>query len=416
MPQRAWMIVTLGLLAGLSASARSATAQEEFIPYIPLEPAVQFSGGANLLVYARDVNFQRPTPSIAGPDAGLLSFGNAEFDPEVGYSAFLSMRSGGVRVEAIFSEIGSWKYNQTGSLTQGIAFDTGLAGPWVGGNSISATTLFAPLNAAASPTLGGEGDEFEGLSPNTTFAGDTLPSYEILYESELSTLELNALTNNACGLWQFGLGYRNLELDEVAGVSLSGTFRAADVAGPNNGLSHASLTGPGGLTFLSGTANGFEDENGNVSGLPDILTMQSFARTSNDLNGMQAVYEQRLMYWHGWKLFGVLKAGAYHNQARGSVTDLYTGTDPDAGGDTSTYGRTLSDSETTISFVGTAGLNSNLPLGRNWSLVSGYEVLFLTGVALAPDQASGVSGGTYNINADGDVIIHGGRVGLEYSY
>lgn len=416
MPRRAWRMLYQGILAGLAIAAGPARAQEEFIPYIPLEPETQFSAGADVLVYTRDVNLQRPTPSILGPDAGLLSFGNSEFDPEVGYRAFLSMRTSGFRVDAVFSEIGAWKYNETGSLTQGVAFDNGIGGAWAGANFINATTLFQPLFAAASPALGGEGDEQDGLSPNAAFGADALPTYELLYESDLSTFELNGLTNRPSGTYQFGIGYRNLELDEVAGVSLNGTFRAVDVLAPNGGLSHGALTGPGGLTFLSGTANGFEDETSNASTLPDILSMQSFARTSNDLNGMQAVFEQRLMYWHGWRIFGVLKAGAYHNSARGSVVDTYTGRDPDPTGDTSTYGRTLSDSESTVSFVGTAGLNTTLPIGPNWSLTGGYEVMFVTGVALAPDQASGISGGTYNINADGDVMIHGGRIGLQFAY
>lgn len=50
---------------------------------------------------------------------------------------------------------------------------------------------------------------------------------------------------------------------------------------------------------------------------------------------------------------------------------------------------------------------------RFWML---FKVGVLTGVARAPDQNAGVSAGAYSINTDADVMVHGGRLGLQFTY
>ena len=79
--------------------------------------------------------------------------------------------------------------------------------------------------------------------------------------------------------------------------------------------------------FAGGTANGFEDEVGNASGIPDALTLFRVAQTSNDLNGMQAILQQEVLYYRGIVVNGVLKGGLYHNSAEGSILERYTGVD-----------------------------------------------------------------------------------------
>lgn len=420
MPRPCWLLLIVGVVVVAAVSGSPVSAQQENIPYIPLRPTTQFSAGAEFLLYTRDTNLQSPAPLIGGPDSALMDPGSADFNPAAGYRAFLAWRSGGVRLEAVYTEIGSWKENSAGRLTDGLSFDSGITGPWLGANYIDLTTGFQPLHLAAAGAVGGDGDEYDGLTPSITIPAVTpndLPTYNMYYESEFKTFEFNGLTDDQMANFQFGFGFRNLQLDEASGASIIGSMYSEDLGpGTNNGISHAFLTGNGGLTLLSGTGNGFEDEVGNPSGLPDILTLQNFARTSNDLNGVQGLLERRVMYWHGFRVDGILKAGIYHNRVRGSVTDIYTGTDPDLAGDTSTYGRTLSDSASTVSFLGSIGLTGTLPLGNYWSLIGGYDVLFLTNVALAPDQNAAVNGGVYGVNADGDVIIHGGRIGLQYTY
>jgi hypothetical protein len=57
----------------------------------------------------------------------------------------------------------------------------------------------------------------------------------------------------------------------------------------------------------------------------------------------------------------------------------------------------------------------------HWSLLSGYEMTFIEGVALSPEQYGAVNGTTfvnrrYSINNDGQIIAHGANVGLQFSY
>ena len=49
--------------------------------------------------------------------------------------------------------------------------------------------------------------------------------------------------------------------------------------------------------------------------------------------------------------------------------------------------------QTVPSFVGEVGLIGNVSLNRCWSLRAGYEVMWITNVALAPDQAATVQFG-----------------------
>ena len=414
MPRKSWFTLLLASVVSLSAGG-AASGQDDSL-FVPAESWSVFTAGVEYLGTTRDAKIQNPGAFIVGPDANLANFGAADFDYQSGVRAFLGLSSEGVKIEGIFSDYGVWNYNNSGNLTDGLAFDEGLGGPWTGANSIDLTTPFIGLHSAAAAGLGGDADESEGLGPNTTFPGDGLPSYEVFYRSRLQTFELNLLSEDPTAHFQFGIGYRNLQLDETAGVAYSGTFRAEDFVAPNNGLSHIALTTAGGLSFLGGTANGFEDEVGNASGLADTVTLLSEARTSNDLNGIQGIFKEEIMYWRGWTIDGIVKAGVYHNQATGSVSERHSGVDPASGGDTSVYGRSLTDSQSTLAFVGGLGLQSNLPLSNHWSFVTGYEGIFVHGVAIAPNQYDAVNSGVYNIDTHGRILAHGGNAGLQFSY
>ena len=260
-----------------------------------------------------------------------------------------------------------------------------------------------------------------GLGPATGFAGDVLPAFDVFYKSSLQTFELNGVTEDPEGAFQYGFGYRNLQLNEAAGVEIAGTLRSIDNVGPSGGISHGSLTTAGGLSLLAGTPNGFEDETGNLSGFADTLQLFNGARTRNNLNGIQVILQDQIMYWRGWTIDGIVKAGIYNNRVQGSVTETYIGTDPGAGGDSSTYGRTFNDVKNTIAFAGSVGVQSNLPLSDSWSLTGGYEMLLVHGVALAPEQYQAVKGKTfagrvYDVDTHGQIIAHGANVGLQFSY
>ena len=412
MSLKRFLAATVGSLA---IAGSSLFAQEPSL-YTELEPTAIFSGGVQYLVMNRDTNLSTTARVINGPDSANVGFQNNDFDYRSGFRAFLAAETAGARIEAIYSNYGTWNSVERGTLTSGLAFDDGIAGPWAGANSLNRSTFFSPLAVASTPAFGGEADEFEGLGPNGGFPGDELPTYQTWYDSQLQAFELNVLTADYESTFQYGIGYSNLQLDESAGVEISGVFRASNVGAPNGGLSNASLTGVGGLTFLSGTADGFEDETGNLSGIPDTLTLYRVAQTSNSLNGMQAIVQQEVMYYRGIVVNGVLKAGLYHNSAQASIFESYTGVDPGPGGDTSSYGRTLSDSKSRAAYVGSVGLQSNIPLSYHWSLIGGYEATMIHGVALGTDQNFGNNGTTYSIDSSGTVLVHGANAGLQFTY
>jgi hypothetical protein len=69
-----------------------------------------------------------------------------------------------------------------------------------------------------------------------------------------------------------------------------------------------------------------------------------------------------------------------------------------------------------VSFVGELGATLTYQLTRTWTARAGYNLLWLEGVALAPDQldftnVGGISGSRLNFN--GSAFFHGASVGLE---
>ncbi len=415
MSLKRFVAAVAGSFATLALSTQPLHGQDQSL-YSEAVPATIFSGGAQYLIMSRDTKLSSPTRVVNGPDAALTGFGIVDFQYQSGVRAFLAAETDGVKMEAIYSNYGNWHDKNQGSLTQGLAFDNGTVGPWAGANSLTQSTYFSPLAFASTPLLGGEADEFEGIGPNTGFPGDAFPTYQTWYNSQLQAIEINVLTADKTSLFQYGLGYSNLQLTETAGAQITGVFRAADVAVPNNGLSHASLTGVGSLAFSGGTANGFQDEVGNASGFADTLTLFRQAETRNTLNGMQAIFQQEIMYYRGIVVNGVVKTGIYHNSASGTILERYTGVDASPGGAKSRYGRSFSDARSAVAFVGTLGLQSSIPLSNHWSLIGGYEATFIHGVALAPDQNLTNNGTAYSVNANGDVIVHGANAGLLFAY
>jgi hypothetical protein len=65
-------------------------------------------------------------------------------------------------------------------------------------------------------------------------------------------------------------------------------------------------------------------------------------------------------------------------------------------------------------------LRSDFPLSDHWSFVSGYEMMFIYGLALSPEQYAGVTvpfaTRTYAVDSHGQMIAHGGNFGLQFTY
>lgn len=369
---------------------------------------VQLTATQEILFATRDARTETDG-IVSGPDAGRLHFDNSDFDPPTGYRIGLGFQTPEHKVEALYADYGTWFSQNTGSLSAGLSFDGAIPGSWAAGsNTLGANTFFTPMFAAATA----DAEEAEGLGPNLGFA-DTLPTYQQYYQSQMQDLQVNWLNNDAAADIRLGIGYRNVQLEETAGLQITGAFRATDLGGgANGGLSDGAITGAG-LTFTTNVANGFDDESplGN-NGAPDQLTLAYTAQTSNQLNGFQAIVDACLIDGQRFELTLVGKAGAFHNHASGSVQERYRG----IGNDVSAYGRSFRDTKDTVAFVGGVAAKGRFRISRQTSLFAGYEGTFVSGVALSPEQANGIRGTIYEVDTDGNIIVHGANLGVEFIY
>ena len=130
-------------------------------------------------------------------------------------------------------------------------------------------------------------------------------------------------------------------------------------------------------------------------------------RTNNNLLGVQLGTRARRC-WGRWRVEGTGKAGVFANlanQASPAIFD-YPGVvlRPDT-----------NDSTTRTAFVGWLNATAIYQLNSTWGVRAGYNVIWLEGVALAPDQldfANTPTSGS-SIHTAGGVLLHGVNIGLE---
>jgi hypothetical protein len=361
-------------------------------------------------VYMRRNNRAEGVPVIDGPERMRLS--DFDFDDSYGTRLSLGIMEDDYELEITFLTLRNWNELRNGVLTNGLDFDGPAAygaaaaaaqtavDPGANPNFVTPATFFAPLNSAAN--AGGETDALDFLAPGATS--------QLTYTSDYQDLEVNYKQRSQPGRWlRWGLGFRNAKVRENGFAAFSGTFGSVDADGvgvpATAGLPSGKLTGAG-LTFASGTDDGF------IAG--DNLLISSRTQIENRLYGPQVLAEMLWIESDHFDLGGFGKAGVYYNDARGSIVDQYSAT----GSNTSTYTRTLNDKQSNVAFLGHAGVTGRIYLRRNLRLTGGYEAIYLSGIALAPDQLQYVSTSTVgaaslSMRTDSSVFIHGGRVGLE---
>ncbi len=383
-------------LIGLFAEATPAMSQE-------------FRFETDWLIFSR--NNGGDATFISGPDA--FSAGSADYGVESGYRFTLGSTMYDYDVEAIFTQLDGWDDSSSRTLGSLLILDD-TAGNAVVVPAPPANVLAfrnAIFDAATTSAVGNdESTESERINPGATLSYQTA--------SNLRSFELNIGGNRNARWWSFGMGYQNLLFNDASNLLIGGTFDALDNADanplglPNDGLAHLSLTGAG-LTHISGGADGYDGAAVPMAG-PDILAMSFAGDAENELNGLQAVLGARF-YPSDWLVIeSITKLGLYHNRVSGRFTETYVG----SGMDDSVYQQSFSDSSTVASFVGSTALRGVVPLTDYISFIAGYEVMVLTNVGLGSDQVNGLGSSvlgatTYSADADGDVVIHGGQVGLE---
>lgn len=396
--------------------------------YDELDLSPQFRFQADWLYYTRQ-NEAKSIPLFTGPET--VSQRNADFSYQSGYRLNLGFMNEDYELEGSYLELNGLSSALNGTLTNAVVFDgaDGFAAASMAAqatigaaaNFLETTTLFSPINAAANHSSGvaanNETNELEFLDPGAI--------YQLRYTSDLQDFDINLKGRRQSGrLLRFGFGYRNIQFNEGGLAALRGSFNTVDTDGdenpgnndPNDGLGNVALTAvPGaGLTLASG-AGGFAENT--LPTLPDQLLFTSGTRTTNQLNGVQATLDATFLESEYFSIGGTAKAGVFHNRANGSVTETYQALDNGL----SRYTRSFNDSTDRVAFAGNLGLNATVFLRENMRLFGGYELMYLSGVALAPDQSGGLRTDLANVTSldlqsNGKAFYHGGRIGIEFLF
>lgn len=151
-------------------------------------------------------------------------------------------------------------------------------------------------------------------------------------------------------------------------------------------------------------------------GSPDNLGADFYrSTTTNNLWGGQIGLDTLLLRTgHGFRVEGIVKAGAYANNAGQNSTYLNLVLEEPP------YAASVADNgwPASASFVGEVGLTGVMPISENWDFRFGYLGLWLTGIAqpfkqfdrqmLAPGEPPAGA-----LSAVGTVIVQGVTLGLE---
>lgn len=319
------------------------------------------------------------------------------------------------QLDTSFTQVNPWQDSARGTLPNLVILDETF-GPIVDPGGVANTIAFpnGVFDAATQPAE---------LTESERLQGGAVWTY--LDRANYRDFEVNLGTGRSYRPWRVAFGYRQIKYDGRSLFTLGGTFDAIDtddaaVAGgvgndANDILDSASILAAG---FAStGMAADNFDSLATGDG-PDILTYANFGQANNELNGAQTTFGFRMLDATWITLEGTAKAGIYQNNIFGRLTESIVGT----GNNSSAYQRAFVDQKHAAAFAGNVGLRAIVSLTDYVNLTGGYELTFLTGLALAGDQSQGlgrdpISGNRfYSVRNRGDVLLHGGNVGLELNW
>lgn len=204
------------------------------------------------------------------------------------------------------------------------------------------------------------------------------------YASTLNSAELNIFTRwddggfsrSARYPWQRGSAYHRGTFDWLAGFRWAGLEESAAVT--FNGV---PTPGPGSYSL----------------------------RSSNNLFGMQLGGRGRLE-WDRWALEGWAKAALAGNAMAQSQDPILEAIAPDA-----PVRSARSSSEGGVGFIGDINATLVYKLTDGWAVRAGYNLIWLSGVALAPNQFDFGDQSTAGnaVNGGAGLFLHGANLGLE---
>ena len=165
------------------------------------------------------------------------------------------------------------------------------------------------------------------------------------------------------------------------------------------------------LTVLSGFRMAELNEQYNAAG----TGVQTFAPISLDVKAFNHLYGYQLgaegeIYNMGGPLQirALCKGGIFGNFADQHITAANNGF----------FNQTLDATNNRASFLGEVGLVATYSITQHLAFRASYEAMWLTGVALAPEQidTSNYRTNLAKVNLDGQIFYHGGGLGFEYRY
>ncbi len=375
-------------------------------------------------LWTSHVSLSCPTPDfIAGPNAASFDDLPA-FTGDNGYRFQGGVCLGNWIFEAVYSHFGDWESSLNRNV-KGVAFNTAASsGKWAGENSINSDTYFTPIVNATSLTtpVNTAGDQ-SGLGPCAAFTTDPRPALMAYSHTDFYMTEANVKGADYVFPWfgrgwRLGAGYVNANLNNNSWMGLSGTFRAFNASGTTVSLPNSVLTSQtgGNLALYSGGGNGFTDGTSNVgtgtAGIPSQLFFTHSANTRNELNGAQVVLDGNLLEFHHFDFGANLKAGIFDNFAQGSIVETYATTNNDL----SAYARRFSNSCHQMAFLGGLGVDVGYHVTDEIAIRTGYDVLYLSNLALGPEQVSGISNSWYHVQTNGTACIQSVHAGLEITF
>ncbi len=342
-------------------------------------------------------------PLVVGTDAADGSGAGGGFEP--GYRLQLGGRLFDYEFDASFLQLSPFGSSTGGTLTNILILDDTAGNAIVDPGSL-ANVLAFPNGLYDATTQTDELTESERLSAGATWTYFDRVNYR--------DFEINIGTARDCRRWRTSLGYRHIRYDGSNQFVISGNFDALDTVDgdpggqPNDGLAGTSLTDVG-FTGSGSFANL------GTSSSVDTLTYVSQGQARNELNGAQATFAYRVFDGAWVTIEGYGKAGIFQNQVSGQLTEYVVG----SGGSSAVYQRQFSDRKTAAAFAGNLGLRAVVSLTDYINLVGGYEAIWLAGVALTGDQQSALTtdffgARQYSVDNTGDVILHGGTLGVEF--
>ena len=186
----------------------------------------------------------------------------------------------------------------------------------------------------------------------------------------------------------------------------------------NSKLNSAELN----LVHLNGSAVSFmigfrylnltEDFNANLTTAAGAGAGRFAVHTDNNLFGGQVGVNVALPIGERLSISAAGKAGVFEALEDQSTSGSFfnaAGTGPAA----------RNASSTTTAFVGEVGVFAHLRV-TNWLTAhAGYDLMWIEGVALAPDQfraSNFATGGAASVNTSGDIFLHGAQAGVEFRF